>query len=394
MTLDLATGNQLHTIAGTGPYGTTWPYAEGSITAFVVQTNGVLLPLTSGADFTVAPLASDTAGNITLSGTIATTHAGRQLYLERVTPAVQGWLGNLSVREKGLEIQLNLLTMAMQEVRSASNRSVKTTTPLNLFAPGPDGALVIWQDGQLTPGPTAGNIAGAEGFAITASQQAVIATQQAAAAAAAAASINSRSVEDAAALQALDTVIWKTAFVRAGANAGTYFWTPGDWSAQITAADPRYIAPASHPTGASGAWIREGALLNGVHSPVLNFDAPNGIRVNGAQIGGLVDFASISRAGGANDNLAFSNPGTGAIIFSQAGAETARFDTTGLNLATGKTIRVNSVQVLGARRTGWQVPSGTFSKSTFSTSTVTVTQLAERVKALIDDLLFHGIIGA
>jgi len=33
-------------------------------------------------------------------------------------------------------------------------------------------------------------------------------------------------------------------------------------------------------------------------------------------------------------------------------------------------------------------------RTTFVTSTVTLTGLAERVKALIDDLITHGLIGA
>lgn len=57
-------------------------------------------------------------------------------------------------------------------------------------------------------------------------------------------------------------------------------------------------------------------------------------------------------------------------------------------------LRYSGTQVLGARRTGWGAPSGTATRTTFDTSTVTATQLAERVKALIDDLTTHGIIGS
>lgn len=57
-------------------------------------------------------------------------------------------------------------------------------------------------------------------------------------------------------------------------------------------------------------------------------------------------------------------------------------------------LTISGTQVLAGRRTGWAVPSGTATRSTFATSTVTVAQLAERVKALIDDLTAHGLIGA
>ncbi|MFM6453108.1 MAG: hypothetical protein ACKPH7_15015, partial [Planktothrix sp.] len=54
---------------------------------------------------------------------------------------------------------------------------------------------------------------------------------------------------------------------------------------------------------------------------------------------------------------------------------------------------VGGNQVVSARRTGWTTPTGTATRTAFSTATVTLPQLAERVKALIDDLTAHGLIG-
>lgn len=54
-------------------------------------------------------------------------------------------------------------------------------------------------------------------------------------------------------------------------------------------------------------------------------------------------------------------------------------------------------KVVGARKTGWTVATGTATRTAFDTTTVTTAQLAERVKALIDDLhgtAGHGLIGA
>lgn len=54
------------------------------------------------------------------------------------------------------------------------------------------------------------------------------------------------------------------------------------------------------------------------------------------------------------------------------------------------------LKLLGARKTGWAVASGTATRTTFDTTTVTTAQLAERVKALIDDFhatAGHGLIG-
>lgn len=50
-------------------------------------------------------------------------------------------------------------------------------------------------------------------------------------------------------------------------------------------------------------------------------------------------------------------------------------------------------QVVGTRKTGWGTPTGTATRTAFATGSVTTAQLAERVKALIDDLTSHGLIG-
>ena len=57
-------------------------------------------------------------------------------------------------------------------------------------------------------------------------------------------------------------------------------------------------------------------------------------------------------------------------------------------------MQINATQVLSTRKTGWAAPTGTATRTTFATSTVTLPLLAERVKALIDDLTAHGLIGA
>lgn len=56
--------------------------------------------------------------------------------------------------------------------------------------------------------------------------------------------------------------------------------------------------------------------------------------------------------------------------------------------------RKGGTQVVSSRVTGWAAATGTATRTTFATSTVTTAQLAERVKALIDDLVAHGLIGA
>lgn len=43
--------------------------------------------------------------------------------------------------------------------------------------------------------------------------------------------------------------------------------------------------------------------------------------------------------------------------------------------------------------TGWAAATGTASRATFDTATVTTAQLAERLKALIDDLTAQRLLG-
>jgi hypothetical protein len=63
-----------------------------------------------------------------------------------------------------------------------------------------------------------------------------------------------------------------------------------------------------------------------------------------------------------------------------------------LTPATG-IARMSGTQILTTRRTGWAAPTGTPTRTTFATGSVTLPQLAERVKALVDDLTTHGLIG-
>lgn len=52
----------------------------------------------------------------------------------------------------------------------------------------------------------------------------------------------------------------------------------------------------------------------------------------------------------------------------------------------------NGDQVLSTRVTGWGFPTGTLTRTSFDTSTVTLSELAERVAALITDAMGHGFV--
>ena len=62
--------------------------------------------------------------------------------------------------------------------------------------------------------------------------------------------------------------------------------------------------------------------------------------------------------------------------------------------STANSFMVGTLPVVGSRKTGWAAATGTANRATFDTSTATTAELAERLKALIDDLTTHGLIGA
>lgn len=81
-------------------------------------------------------------------------------------------------------------------------------------------------------------------------------------------------------------------------------------------------------------------------------------------------------------------------LFNKNGGNVMLVPTGTQNLSLFGTVSIGSAQVLGARRTGWAAATGTAARTTFDTGTATTAQLAERLKALIDDLIAHGLIGS
>ena len=100
-----------------------------------------------------------------------------------------------------------------------------------------------------------------------------------------------------------------------------------------------------------------------------------------------------------NNQGGFSYSNTSDILNIRVGAAT-RMSIGSLNidmtlpLDITTSLSVNGTKVVGTRRTGWTAATGTATRTTFATGTVTLPVLAEHVKALIDDLIAHGLIGA
>ena len=96
------------------------------------------------------------------------------------------------------------------------------------------------------------------------------------------------------------------------------------------------------------------------------------------------------QAGTLTEQLRLGGPTGGVAIGSTAAAPGAG------NVNLSGEYRVAGTKVIGTRKTGWAVATGTATRTAFDTATVTLPQLAERVKALIDDLhatAGHGLIG-
>jgi len=137
--------------------------------------------------------------------------------------------------------------------------------------------------------------------------------------------------------------------------------------------------------------------------------AGSAVPLSGGTMTGLLTLASISTplgfgsgwtvSGVSTTTLAIdvNNGGNQAVIFQSNGGFTQVDMTVGNgNINVGSNtygFQVAGTQVLGGRRTGWTAATGTATRTSFATGSVTTAALAQAVKALIDDLITHGAIG-
>jgi hypothetical protein len=56
-------------------------------------------------------------------------------------------------------------------------------------------------------------------------------------------------------------------------------------------------------------------------------------------------------------------------------------------------LQVSGEQVVSGRQTGWSAWTGTPTRTRKATATATLANVAEALKALLDDLISHGVIG-
>jgi hypothetical protein len=168
---------------------------------------------------------------------------------------------------------------------------------------------------------------------------------------------------------------WET--VIGGAN------TPAELRLTRAGAGVSVIDLVPQPSdGTSGAFFRFFRFTNTAGSTNFDVHAGDGTSTINARIAGKGVDSYVCRTSG---DFGVGTP-TPAHRLDVAGGDA--------NVRSGFVYRVNGTQVVAARRTGWAAATGTATRTTFATSTVTTAQLAERVKALIDDLIAHGLLGA
>lgn len=170
-----------------------------------------------------------------------------------------------------------------------------------------------------------------------------------------------------------------------GASAGNSLITADQ---VVSRAALSTTAPARIYTGSSTITDNTTAASGTVtHGTIVAFDNPAIAASNLTVTYTNASTVYVDGAPTAGTNVTVTNP---YALYVNAGAS---FFGGNVNLSTGNEYRINNTKVVGARITGWAAPTGTATRTTFATSTVTTTQLAERVKALIDDLISHGLIG-
>ncbi|TFL16443.1 hypothetical protein [Jannaschia formosa] len=167
----------------------------------------------------------------------------------------------------------------------------------------------------------------------------------------------------------------------------------------------------------TGIWIEPGSIVRSagvtddgeamlINSPKVSTGSIGGIRFQ-QQAGDAgvfkyalrTDEATFSSNNvllmGTGQKIRWGNSSTGVAL--TGGATSLAVENGVVNIADPDgtaALQVAGTNVLGPRKTGWTAATGTATRTTFATSTVTTAQLAERLKALLDDLTTHGLIGA
>ena len=167
-----------------------------------------------------------------------------------------------------------------------------------------------------------------------------------------------------------------------GNGLGSFNVLAYDGTAYVQGAELEVISRGTWSSGSNGAFVRVRLCPTGSSTLTerLRVDQ-TGINT----LGGAVITANLDVGGGVSSNTmtaqqaAFGTPNGGLKGAGTVNTLTAYYS--------------DGTQVVGTRVTGWTAPTGTATRATFATSTVTLGDLAQAVKALVDDLTTHGLIG-
>lgn len=118
---------------------------------------------------------------------------------------------------------------------------------------------------------------------------------------------------------------------------------------------------------------------------------------------GSGDAVSIGPYGNGGGGIEFGTGANTAYLYQDSGSWGALIATGNLTIqgtifdiaSASGVVKINGTQVLKSRITGYGAMTGTANRATvYDTSTITLEQLAQRVKAMQDDSTTHGFIGA
>lgn len=125
---------------------------------------------------------------------------------------------------------------------------------------------------------------------------------------------------------------------------------------------------------------------------LLQGDSTYGVLLNGTYGSAAMRVADDQYIGLRSNNAIKMRYDTAQSEFEIVSSGTERF---AVNMGASPFVSLNDVQVVGERNTGWTAMTGSGDESTaYAVGSVTLAQLAGRVKALQDALTTHGLIGA
>ncbi|MGR3821629.1 MAG: phage head spike fiber domain-containing protein [Salipiger marinus] len=178
MSVDELTPAPVQIIVGQGPYIVPHPYGGADELEAIVVAGTVRTSL-SVTQFSMVPSSSEVSGSLYLESAVALEWAGQKLAILRKTRNEQGYSGE-NAREVGLRRQLDRMVQGAQDNQLLIGGALRMPPDLGPVRPmteAPDqraGRVILWSDDGTTPqsGPTAGDIASAQGHAASAAASA------------------------------------------------------------------------------------------------------------------------------------------------------------------------------------------------------------------------------